>query len=178
MRFLARSIAISLCLVVVQPRLHAQQPRNSTNALRDSLVAIVLDFYAGWEPQSGTLEQAIARGRKYFVTDSSFAMIIDTTYRYAFDQWATRTAVSIPNAYQEYREQHHHVRAAKVLPLGSGAAALTMMYCVEFVKKDGTHGIANSGATLVFVRASTGWRIAQYHGTHGPETVTSAKCPS
>jgi hypothetical protein len=147
-------------------------------ALRDTLVGIVLDFYAGWEPQSGSLDRAIERGRRYFVTDSTFAMIIDTTYRSTYDQWAARTAVSIPDAYKEYQEQHHHVTAAKVLLLGNEAAVLSMRYCVDFVKRDGTRGIADgSGATLVFVRRPQGWRIAHYHGSHHPETLTDSKCP-
>jgi len=167
---------VILLFALTSPRVHAQVPVD--NALRDSLVGIVLDFYAGWEPQSGSLEKAIERGRRWFVTDSSFAMIIDTTYRSAYDQWAARTAVSIPDAHKEYREQHHHVTAAKVFRLGRDAAVLSIRYCIDFVKRDGTKGIANgSGATLVFVRRPQGWRIAQYHGSHAPEAVTSAKCP-
>ena len=179
MRFFRRC-ALVLVLGTASQQPAVAQPSTTVNAsaLRDTLVHIVLDMYAGWEPQSGTLESAIARGRRYFVTDSTFAMVIDTIYRSAYEQWAARTAVSIPNTYQEYREQHHHVRTAKVLPVGDSAAALTMTYCVDFVKRDGTKGVANSGVTLVFVRLPQGWRIAHYHGSHGPEIASDSKCMS
>lgn len=171
--------AILICCAAACGPLGAQQRRESSAAaLRDTLVGVWLDFSAGWEPQSGTEVDAIARGRKHFVTDSTFAMVIDATYRASYDQWAARTAVSIPNTYRGYSEQRHHVSAARLLPLSDRAAALTIVYCVDFVRVDGSRGTANSAATLVFIRKPDGWKIAQYHGSHGPETVTDVRCPT
>ena len=167
---------VALSLAGVVP-LGAQQtgPRND-RALRDTLVRIVLDMYAGWEPQSGSVTDAIARGHKHFVTDSTFAMIIDATYRASYDQWVARTAISIPTDFREYREQHHLIRDARLLPLGERGAALTIFYCVDFVKTDGSRGTVKNGATLVFIRLAAGWKIAQYHGSHGVEIITDTKC--
>lgn len=172
------STILVLCLPGLEP-LEAQQRREpSATALRDTLVGIFLDFSAGWEPQSGTEADAIARGRKHFVTDSTFSMVIDATYRASFDQWAARTAISIPRTYRDYSEQRHHIAAARLLPLSNRAAALTIVYCVDFVKMDGSRGTANSAATMVFIRQPDGWKVAQYHGSHGPETVTDVRCPT
>src|SRR5262245_12367404 len=125
MRLHWRSELLLPALVLASSPLVAQQrSQRSSAALRDTLVGIVLDQYAGWEPQSGTEVDAIARARKYFVTDSTFAMIIDATYRGTYDQWAERTQISIPETYREYREQHHHITNARLLPLGDDAASL------------------------------------------------------
>ena len=171
-----RIFVILLALALARP-LDAQRVGAGTSSLRDTLIAIVLDMYAGWAPQAGTLESAIPRSRKYFVRDSTFAMIIDTTYRSAYEQWEARTAVSIPRAHADYREQRPYITNAKVLAIGDRAAVLTLTYCEEFVKRDGSTGLlVNSGATVAFVRQPEGWRIAHYHGTHGPEFVTPDKC--
>ena len=53
-------------------------------------------------------------------------MIIDTTCRESYEQWAARTAVSIPDYYRTYREAHHLITAAKLLRLGENSAALTI----------------------------------------------------
>jgi len=153
-----------------------QRPQLNEVALRDTLVGIVLGMYAAWEPQSQSESAALARARAPLVTDSTFAMIIDATYRATYESWADRLLVSIPTAYRDYREQHHTVTVARLLPLSNDAAALTLTYCVDFVKTDGGRGIVNSGATLVFVRTPAGWKIAQYHGSHGTEVITEAKC--
>ena len=173
---LSATLLLTICALTDAPLGAQVVVGSNVQTLGDTLVGIFLDFSAGWEPQSGNEEDAIARGRKYFVTDSTFAMVIDTIYRPSYDLWWARTAVSIPAAFREYSEQHHHIKAARVLVLADSAAALTVTYCVDFTKRDGTRGTSNSATTMVFVRRSGAWKIAQYHGSHGPEVVTDDNC--
>ena len=70
-----------ICALATAPLGAQEVVRPNEPALRDTLVGIYLDFAAGWEPQSGSEQNAIARARKYFVTDSTF-------------DWLTTTAIA------------------------------------------------------------------------------------
>lgn len=151
-------------------------PGPTPAALRDLLIAITLEMFSGWEPQRGSAAEAIARASRHFVEDSSFATMIDATYRGVYRVWAERMQVSIPQTFRDYRSQQHHVTTARLLPLGPEAAVLTVVYHVDFERADGRRGTTTSGPTLAFVRRSTGWKIAHYHGSHGAEVVGGNPC--
>ena len=166
-RFVAAIIA-ALCVAGcgTQP----PQPTAAENAaLRDSLVAMVEHWERAWEPQRMNESEAVALAMAPFAHDSSFSMVIDALYYPTYEARANTTPLRIHAARLDERETKHATSTVRFLRLGPDAAAMTMLYRYDFTKTSGRQGYQNSAYTFVFVRTPGGWRIAQYHGSHGRE---------
>jgi SnoaL-like protein len=148
------------------------------STLRDSLVALIARFDRPWEPQRMSESDAVQEASALLLPDSSFAMVIDTTYYSSFGARAAGDPARVARHRRDTREAHHTNTAIRFRRLGADAAVITQLYRYEFIKVDGRSGFANSAATFVFINTADGWRIAQYHGSHGPQRFTDSAAVS
>lgn len=164
-------LLVAFCCLYGTASAGAQTTPVTDKALRDSLVRIVLHWYTAWEPQSISEQEALRRAVAPLITDSRFAMVIDAQYYPTYHMRADTTPQRVRSARLANKEQHHTVTDARMIRFGPDAAVLTLVYRADFVTATGKRVFQNSASTSVFVRTPVGWRIAQYHGSHGPEVV-------
>jgi len=65
----------------------------------------------------------------------------------------------------------HEVKDIKTLVLSSDAGVATIIYIWDSITKEGVHRRTNGAATLTCRLEENGWKIVQYHGSHGEDLI-------
>jgi hypothetical protein len=134
--------------------------------ISDTLKKIAIDFLRSWEPPFNA-NQAL----KLFTQSDDFHLVIDGINIDTYSKWAKGVPNFMADDNTFFKSYKHEIKELKTTALSPESGVVTITYIWDNISIDDIHKRTDGSATFACRQEMSGWKIVQYHGSHGNEVI-------
>ena len=162
-----------LCVIIVVSALlsSCQKKTDQLSSVQeqqisDTLKKIAIDFLRSWEPPFNS-DQAL----NLFTQSEDFHLVIDGINIDTYSKWANGVPNFMADDYTFFKSYKHEIKEIKTTVLSPESGVVTITYIWDNISKDDIHKRTDGSITFTCRQEKIGWKIVQYHGSHGNEVI-------
>lgn len=135
-------------------------------AIKNKLETLATDFLKSWEPPFNP-EGAVT----LFTQSDDFHLVIDGINIDTYSKWANGVPNFMADDNTFFKSYKHEIKELKTTVLSPESGVVTITYIWDNISKDDIHKRTDGSATFACRQEMSGWKIVQYHGSHGNEVI-------